>query len=91
MVKRFLKHLRWRNLPTRAKVGLKLNVAKSDLDKVLKVLPAELSPTISSLANERFVAVEVLLDAVEERALVPRLQRAGASGLIVYPLNKVIP
>jgi len=75
----------------RAKVGLKLNVARRNLKKVLKILPAELSPTISSLADEHFVAVEVILEAVVERKIVPELQRAGASGIIVYPLNKVIP
>ena len=78
-------------IEARAKVGLKLNVAKSNLDKVLKILPAERSPTISSLAEERFVAVEVILEAVAERMIVPQLQKVGASGIIVYPLNKVIP
>lgn len=78
-------------IEAKAKVGLKLNVARKDLPTVLKVLPAERSPTISSLADENFVAVEVILEATVERAIVPQLQRAGASGIIVYPLNKVIP
>ena len=78
-------------IEARAKVGLKLNVARTGLKKVLKILPAELSPTISPLAEERYVAVEVVLEAVVERQIVPQLQRAGASGIIVYPLNKVIP
>ena len=43
------------------------------------------------LADEQFVAVEVILEAAVERQIVPRLQKAGASGIIVYPLNKVIP
>jgi ATP phosphoribosyltransferase len=54
-------------------------------------LPAERSPTISSLADDAYVAVEVILEATVERTIVPQLQRAGASGIIVYPLNKVIP
>lgn len=78
-------------IEARAKVGLKLNVGRDDLDKILRLLPAELSPTISSLADERFVAVEVILEAEVERRLVPQLQRAGASGIIVYPLSKVLP
>jgi ATP phosphoribosyltransferase len=71
-------------------VGLKMNVGKDRLDEVLKILPSEKSPTISSLADKNFVAVEVVVDAKVERAIVPQLKRAGASGIITYPLNKVI-
>lgn len=78
-------------IEARAKVGLKLNVSRKDLAKVLEVLPAEKSPTVSPLAAGDFVAVEVIIEEHVERALLPRLQRAGASGIIVYPLNKVIP
>jgi ATP phosphoribosyltransferase len=78
-------------IEARAKVGLKLNVPKASLDKVLRILPAELSPTISSLANEKYAAVEVILEAATERLLVPQLQKAGGTGIVVYPLNKVIP
>ncbi len=74
----------------RSRVGLKMNVKKSDLDSVLKVLPAEKSPTISSLADTDYVAVEVIIEDKIERVLVPALKRAGASGIITYPLNKVI-
>jgi len=58
---------------------------------VLGQLPAELSPTISSLADEGYVAVEVILEERVERELVPALKQAGASGIITYGLNKVIP
>ncbi len=78
-------------IEAKAKVGLKLNVLKKNLPKVLALLPAERSPTISSLADEGYAAVEVILEATVERKLVPQLQKAGASGIIVYPLNKVIP
>ena len=71
-------------------VGLKMNVSKDRLKDVLKILPAEKSPTVSSLADTDFVAVEVVVDAKVERAIVPQLKRAGASGIITYPLNKVI-
>lgn len=78
-------------IEAKAKVGLKLNVPRVNLDKVISLLPAERSPTVSALADEQFVAVEVILEAAVERQIVPRLQKAGASGIIVYPLNKVIP
>ena len=67
-----------------------MNVRKDSIAKVLKILPAEKSPTISSLADSDFVAVEVVVDTTVERAIVPKLKRAGASGIITYPLNKVI-
>jgi ATP phosphoribosyltransferase len=77
-------------IEARSKVGLKMNVKKADLDSILGVLPAEKSPTISSLADPTYVAVEVIIDDKIERSLVPALKRAGASGIITYPLNKVI-
>jgi len=73
-----------------SKVGLKMNIKKDDLERVLKILPAEKSPTISSLADSDYVAIEVIIDDKIERTLVPALKRAGASGIITYPLNKVI-
>ncbi len=78
-------------IEAKAKVGLKLNVPNDCLEKVLAMLPAERSPTVSALADRSFSAVEVILEVAVERALVPQLQKAGASGIIVYPLNKVIP
>jgi ATP phosphoribosyltransferase len=77
-------------IDARSKVGLKMNVKKVDLDAVLGVLPAEKSPTISSLADSLYVAIEVIVDDHVERALIPALKRAGASGIITYSLNKVI-
>ena len=73
-----------------SKVGLKLNVRKKDLDKAVGLLPAEKSPTVSSLANTDYLAIEVIIEDKIERSLVPALKRAGASGIITYPLNKVI-
>ncbi|NOZ19982.1 MAG: ATP phosphoribosyltransferase [Planctomycetes bacterium] len=75
----------------RQKVGLKLNVAAKDLQKVLSILPAMRNPTISSLANEGWHAVEVMVDETVVRKIIPELKRAGAEGIIEYPLNKVIP
>lgn len=72
------------------KVGLKMNVKKGDLDKVLALLPAEKSPTVSSLADSEYVAIEIITEDKVERELVPELKRAGATGIITYSLNKVI-
>ena len=74
-----------------AKVGLKMNVARANLDAILKLLPALRQPTISALTNEDWVAVETVLDEREARDLIPELRRAGAEGIVEYPLNKVIP
>ncbi|MCX5655844.1 MAG: ATP phosphoribosyltransferase [Planctomycetota bacterium] len=72
-------------------VGLKMNVKLDDWNnRIKKILPAERSPTISGLAEGGWVAVEVILPAATERELVPQLKRAGATGIIVYPLNKVV-
>ncbi len=77
-------------IEARSKVGLKVNAKREDLESIIKLLPAEKSPTVSSLVNSDFVAIEVIIDDAVERALVPALKRAGASGIITYPLNKVI-
>jgi ATP phosphoribosyltransferase len=73
------------------KVGLKMNVPENGMAEVLKVLPSEKSPTVSPLAEKGWSAVEVILEEIQERELIPKLKRAGATGIITYPLNKVIP
>ena len=78
-------------ISAREKVGLKMNVPRKSLDAITAILPAEKSPTISSLADADWVAVEVIVSERVERDLVPQLKRAGATGIITYPLNKVIP
>jgi len=77
-------------IDARTRVGLKMNVRQKDLKRVLKLLPAEKSPTISTLADSEYAAVEVIIENDIERSLVPVLKRAGATGIITYPLNKVI-
>jgi len=77
-------------IDARGRVGLKMNIKRSDLESILKILPAEKSPTISNLADSDYVAIEVIVEGKVERSLVPALKRAGASGIITYPLNKVI-
>ena len=78
-------------MAARAMVGLKMNVPRLKLDETLKLLPAEQSPTVSALADEQWVAVEVIVEEKLERRLVPQLSRAGVSGIFSYSLNKVIP
>jgi ATP phosphoribosyltransferase len=78
-------------IEARAKVGLKMNVPETRLAEVVGFLPAEKSPTVSRLSDKDWVAVEVILEERQERELIPALKRAGATGIITYPLNKVIP
>jgi ATP phosphoribosyltransferase len=72
------------------KVGLKMNVRKADLKKVLALLPALKKPTISGLSEEGWLAIETIIDEKVVRLLLPELKKAGAQGIIEYPLNKVI-
>jgi len=72
------------------KVGLKMNVRKNDLKKVLAKLPALKTPTISGLSGGSWFAIETIIDEKVVRVLIPALKAAGAQGIIEYPLNKVI-
>jgi ATP phosphoribosyltransferase len=73
------------------KVGIKLNAPREKLDAVLKKLPALKKPTVSPLWGDDWVAVESIVDEKVVRDIIPELKRAGAQGIIEYPLNKVIP
>jgi len=72
------------------KVGLKMNVRKEDIKKVLAKLPALKTPTISGLSGGSWFAIETIIDEKVVRVLIPALKQAGAQGIIEYPLNKVI-
>jgi ATP phosphoribosyltransferase len=72
------------------KVGLKMNLKKANIEKILKILPALRKPTISELSEEGWVALETIVDENVVRAIIPKLKRVGAEGIIEYPLNKVI-
>ena len=74
-----------------AKVGLKMNVLEKNLENVSKLLPAINAPTISHLSQKGWVSVEVIVDEKIVRDIIPALKRAGAQGIVEYPLNKVIP
>ena len=78
------------SLQAMGKVGLKLNVSKENLGRVVLLLPSLKAPTISSLYSEEWFAVETIVSAHIVRDLIPVLQEAGAEGIIEYPLNKVI-
>jgi ATP phosphoribosyltransferase len=71
-------------------VGLKMNLPRSQQDAILALLPSLNTPTISQLSDPEWIAAEVILSEREVRDLVPSLKKAGATGLVEYPLNKVI-
>jgi ATP phosphoribosyltransferase len=73
------------------KVGLKMNVPCGSLNGVLSVLPALNKPTISSLSDPDWVAVETVIDEKKVRQIIPVLKKNGACGIIEYTLNKIIP
>jgi ATP phosphoribosyltransferase len=72
------------------KVGLMMNSRKADLPAVLKILPALQNPTVSSLSDAEWVAVNTIIDENTVRHIVPQLKQAGARGIVEYPLNKII-
>ena len=72
------------------KVCLLLNAQKQNLDKVLDILPALQKPTISSLSDADWVAVNTILPENTVRHIIPALKQAGASGIVELPINKII-
>jgi len=72
------------------RVGLMLNVERAALDTILGLLPALRRPTVSPLADERWVAVNTILEEKTARDLIPRLKAAGGQGIVEYPLNKIV-
>lgn len=77
-------------LEAESKVGLKMNIAQKNLEKLLASLPALRNPTISQLSQAGWVAVETIIDEAVVRHLIPQLKAHGAEGIIEYPLNKVV-
>lgn len=73
-----------------AKVGLKMNAPREKLDAIIGQLPALHTPTISNQTDSNWVAIEVVIDEHIARDLIPKLSRAGAEGIIEYPLNKLV-
>ncbi len=77
-------------LAAEGKVGLMLNIRKNDLDKALAKLPALERPTVSALAEEGWVAVSTIVDEYVVRDLIPDLTACGATGIVEFPLNKIV-
>jgi ATP phosphoribosyltransferase len=77
-------------LEARDKVGLKMNVPASALQKVVETLPSARSPTVSQLATPEWVAVESVIAESVVREIIPRLKSLGAEGIVEYPLNKIV-
>jgi ATP phosphoribosyltransferase len=77
-------------MEAQGRVGLMLNVRVDDLQKVLAVLPALNSPTISTLSDKQWVAVNTILEESLCWEVIPRLKAANATGIVEYPLNKVV-
>ena len=77
-------------IEAQGRVGLMLNVRREDLQKVLSLLPALQRPTISSLSDQDWVAVNTIIEERTVRDLIPRLKIAGGQGIVEYPLNKIV-
>jgi len=77
-------------LQAKGMVGLKMNVQRKNLDKILKTVTALRNPTISPLVNDQWVALETVIDESTVRKIIPVLKEAGAEGIIEYSLNKLI-
>lgn len=77
-------------LAAEGKVGLMMNVLKSDLDAILKKLPALQTPTLSALSDPNWIDVNTIVDEAVVRKIVPELKAAGARGIVEYPITKLI-
>jgi ATP phosphoribosyltransferase len=77
-------------IEAQGRVGIMLNVRRSDLQNVLELLPALQRPTISPLSDEEWVAVNTIIEERTVRDLIPRLKSARAQGIVEYPLNKIV-
>jgi ATP phosphoribosyltransferase len=77
-------------IEAQGRVGLMLNVRRADLPKVLALLPALQRPTISSLSDDEWVAVNTIIEEKTVRDLIPKVKAAGGQGIVEYPLNKIV-
>jgi ATP phosphoribosyltransferase len=78
-------------IEAQGRVGLMLNVRREHLEAVLALLPALQRPTISSLSDQEWAAVNTIIEERTVRDLIPKLSAAGARGIVEYPLNKIVP
>jgi ATP phosphoribosyltransferase len=77
-------------IEAQGRVGLMLNVRRADLPRILALLPALQRPTISSLSDEEWVAVNTIIEEKTVRDLIPKVKAAGGQGIVEYPLNKIV-
>ena len=77
-------------IAAQGRVGLMLNVKRADLDAIIAQLPALQRPTVSSLSDPEWVAVNTIIEEKTVRDLIPRLKAAGGQGIVEYPLNKIV-
>jgi ATP phosphoribosyltransferase len=77
-------------MAAQGRVGLMLNVAAELMEKVTAELPALNSPTVSQLSNGEGFALNTIIDETLVRDVIPRLKAAGATGIVEYPLSKVV-
>jgi ATP phosphoribosyltransferase len=77
-------------LAARHKVVLKLNVAAENVETVVSLLPSLHAPTVSHLYDQRWLAVETVVDASVVRTLIPQLRAAGAEGILEFELRKMV-
>jgi len=77
-------------IEAQGRVGLMLNVKRTDLAAILSLLPALQRPTISSLSDDEWVAVNTIIDERTVRDLIPKVKAAGGHGIVEYPLNKIV-
>jgi ATP phosphoribosyltransferase len=77
-------------IEAQGKVGIMLNVRKADLDKILALLPSLQGPTVSSLSDPEWVAVNTIIEERTVRDLIPKVKAAGGQGIVEYPLNKIV-
>jgi ATP phosphoribosyltransferase len=77
-------------IEAQGRVGLMLNARRTDLEQLLSLLPALQRPTVSSLSDPDWVAINTILEEKTARDLIPRLKMAGGQGIVEYPLNKIV-
>jgi ATP phosphoribosyltransferase len=77
-------------IAAQGRVGIMLNVRRENLQTILDLLPALRRPTVSSLSDDEWVALNTILEERTVRDLIPRLKNAGAEGIVEYPLNKIV-
>jgi len=77
-------------IEAQGKVGLKMNLRRKDINKIVKILPSLRNPTISYLVDSQWCALEVIVDEKIVKKLIPTLKSLGAEGIVEYPLNKIV-